>query len=547
MTTGFDAAPSSDRPLYKITIAASALMAAITLFLFLRFGRGVLVPDASAIVPMTNGFVALCGVAVCFLAFGRFKVLREPVSFWVGTSFAASSVMLVVYVLSFPSILKQGGEFVSLLPGPPAWILGISQILFSLLFLPATFDRQPTFLQKEGRSWIVVAVVIIYLAAVISAVLVLADRRLPAIVDPAGFFAPALYLLEGIALPFMGWAIVISLRRYRKSGEPLHGFAALSQIFFFCSIAVFFLSVRRFDVWWCCARVFAIGVCLSMLTGLLSGYISLFRRERENLMALRGTIDELNRTDNELRMRARSLAVAVEELESFSYSVSHDLRTQLHILTAFAYLLREEFGDKLGSVGDDYLNRIARSVDFMNSVIQCILKLSRISQHEIAFSHVPISAIAAGIIEELRHEEPGRVAETVVYENLTAFADESLVTVALGNLIRNAWKFSGRKPETHIEIGCEEKDGQRAFFVRDSGAGFDMTRAESLFRPFKRLHSESEFPGSGIGLAIVSRAIKRHGGRVWAESQPGLGACFYFTLSPAEGVLQSSSDAPLSN
>jgi signal transduction histidine kinase len=524
------------RPLLTTIGIAVVVSLVVVLIVYIRFGKGIGFPAAPVIVPLAHGFFAVAALAICFLAFGRYRVLRDPISFWIGTAFASTTVVMTVYVLSFPINLPRNGQFISLLPGPPAWILAFSQLTFSMLYLPAGLTRQPLKLRQLGRAWILYVAVIVYVSALCCAVLVLAGKRLPVLVGAGGTFKPAIYSLGSLPLLLMGTAALIALRGYRRSGEPLYGYTALSQIMFLFAYAVFYFSVQRYDLWWCGSRIFAAGACTAMLTGLLSGYLTLYRSELNHAHTLQRMVDELSTSEKELRTRAHELAIANEELESFSFSVSHDLRTQLHILTAFAYLLKEELGDKLGEAGNDYLFRIANSVDFMNTVIECILKLSRISRHDLSLSRVNMSSLAAELIDELRHEEPERTVEAVIQDGLSVSADKSLMTVALSNLIRNAWKFSGKNPNARIEIGCERKEERLVYFVRDNGAGFDMLHAEKIFKPFKRLHPDGDFPGSGIGLALVSRAIKRHGGTIWAVAQVNEGACFYFTLpgSPVE-------------
>jgi light-regulated signal transduction histidine kinase (bacteriophytochrome) len=356
------------------------------------------------------------------------------------------------------------------------------------------------------------------------------ENRLPALLDGRGYFVWPIQLLTVPALALAGACALLSRRRYCRSGDNLMGHAALSLLLYCSAFAIFCLSRYRFDLWWCLSRVAALGGSFAMLNGLLAGYVTLYRREHERGRALQSIIADLRRAEGLLSARAQALATANAELESFSYSVSHDLRTQLHILIAFVYLLEEEYGPLLGGDGRDYLQQISRSVESMNTVIRTILKLSGISQQEMNLTSVDISAIAASIIAELRQEEPYRRVETVVQDGLTACGDPSLVTVALANLIRNAWKFTGRKETARIEIGAAETGGQQAFFVRDNGAGFDTAQSDKMFKPFKRLHSQQEFTGTGIGLAIVERAVRRHGGRIWAEGEVEQGACFYFTL-----------------
>ncbi len=242
------------------------------------------------------------------------------------------------------------------------------------------------------------------------------------------------------------------------------------------------------------------------------------------------------RTEEELREHAEELAEANRNLESFSYSVSHDLKAPLRILTSFSDFLLEEYRDKIDSTGKNYLNRIRGNADKMNELIDDMLDLSRISRQEVVRREVNMSAMAESILKELDANAKERTARTIVRENVRAFADERLMNVVLTNLLGNAWKFTARVSDPYIEFGMEERNGEKVYFVRDNGAGFDSTRAQDLFIPFKRLHKNSEFAGTGIGLAIVQRVIKRHGGKVWARGEIGKGATFFFTTGEKAGL-----------
>jgi light-regulated signal transduction histidine kinase (bacteriophytochrome) len=219
------------------------------------------------------------------------------------------------------------------------------------------------------------------------------------------------------------------------------------------------------------------------------------------------------------------------ELDAFSYSVSHDLRAPLRAIDGFSSALDKEFGEGLHEHGRHYLGRIRAGVARMSDLIEDLLGLARISRAPLARQPVDLSGIARSVAAELASRPPGRVVEVRIEEGLSADADPRLATVALENLIGNAWKFTGKRDEPRIEVGRAPAAG-RAFFVRDNGAGFDMAHADRLFGPFQRLHSEAEFEGTGIGLATVQRIVRRHGGRIWAEGEPGKGATFHFTLEP---------------
>jgi DNA-binding response OmpR family regulator len=220
------------------------------------------------------------------------------------------------------------------------------------------------------------------------------------------------------------------------------------------------------------------------------------------------------------------------ELEAFSYSVSHDLRSPLRSIDGFSQLLLDDHADKLDARGQDYLRRVRESAQRMGELIDDLLLLSRVGRAELKRDRVDLSIIARTVAEELKRKDPSREIVLHIENQLFVEADGGLMRVVLDNLLGNAWKFTTKVSEARIEVGANCQDGGTVFFVRDNGAGFDMSYAEVLFRPFKRLHSESEFPGTGIGLATVHRIIDRHGGRIWADSTVGQGATFHFTISP---------------
>ena len=218
------------------------------------------------------------------------------------------------------------------------------------------------------------------------------------------------------------------------------------------------------------------------------------------------------------------------ELEAFSYSVSHDLRAPLRALDGFSLALVDDYGDQLDDTAKDYLARIRAASQRMGRLIDDMLALSRVSRQQMAREPVDLSALARGVLADLRDADPERVVVAEVTDGLNAAGDPALLRVALQNLIANAWKFSSRRPEAHIEVGVERHDGVTAYFVRDDGAGFDARYVDKLFTPFQRLHAAGEFPGTGVGLATVQRIVRRHGGTVWAVGAIDCGATFYFTL-----------------
>lgn len=241
-------------------------------------------------------------------------------------------------------------------------------------------------------------------------------------------------------------------------------------------------------------------------------------------------ITERRKAAEELALRADELARANAELEQFSYSVSHDLRAPLRAIDGFSRVLMEDFADDLGEEGTGYLMRVRANSQRMSALIDDLMDLSRITRSPLRRQKVDLSALAASVLDDLRRGEPDRSVEAAVEKGLVVNADAGLVRVALENLLSNAWKFTAREPVARIEFGATVRRGRRTYYVRDNGAGFDEAYAEKLFAPFQRLHAEQEFEGTGIGLATVQRVIHRHGGQTWAESEPGEGATFFFTL-----------------
>ena len=234
--------------------------------------------------------------------------------------------------------------------------------------------------------------------------------------------------------------------------------------------------------------------------------------------------------EDRVQQRTAQLQAAIDELEAFSYSVSHDLQAPLRSIEGFSRALVEDQGPSLPLESRRHLDRICAATNRMAQLIDDLLILSRVSREDLTRERVDVSDVVAGIAGTLRHREPDRSVTLVITPSMMACADARLLRVALENLLDNAWKFTRDSPDARVEVG-EMQDGvHQAFFVRDNGAGFDPTYAEKLFGPFQRLHAATEFPGTGIGLATVRRIVHRHGGRVWADGQRGQGACFYFTL-----------------
>ncbi len=227
---------------------------------------------------------------------------------------------------------------------------------------------------------------------------------------------------------------------------------------------------------------------------------------------------------------SKNLSAVNKELESFSYSVSHDLRSPLRALDGFSRALLEDYADKLDNDGKDYLIRICSAADRMATLIDDLLGLSRITRRRMQIVDINLNQLITPIIKELKKSNPARHADFVINETLMTKGDEHLLQIMMQNLMNNAWKFTARKPSTKITMGVTVIKDKKIFFIRDNGAGFNMEYADKLFGAFQRLHSQKEFEGTGIGLATVQRIINRHGGNIWAEGKVNEGATFYFSL-----------------
>ncbi|MBI1176324.1 response regulator [bacterium] len=258
-------------------------------------------------------------------------------------------------------------------------------------------------------------------------------------------------------------------------------------------------------------------------------------RKNNELEIARKELEKINRElDERVKQRTSQLDAANKELDSFCHAVSHDLRAPLRTISGFTELLTEKCQQHLDSEAKHFLGRIGEATNRMGELIDDLLGLSRVSREELQLNPTNLTALAERVIEHLREREPERKVDVQIAPDLKVQGDSRLLLIVLENLLGNAWKFSSKTPAPRIEAGVERDDaGNQVFFVKDNGAGFDMKYAEKLFTAFQRMHTQDDFPGTGVGLATVQRIIHRHGGDIWAESKAGEGATFRFTLKPA--------------
>jgi len=277
---------------------------------------------------------------------------------------------------------------------------------------------------------------------------------------------------------------------------------------------------------------------LDGLTRMQSNLAAAVQTLEQDIVKLEQAESEIQQLNTALEQRVADRTAQLEavnqELEAFSYSVSHDLRTPLRSIDGVSQALVEDYGEKLDSVGHDYLNRVRRAAQRMGQLIDDLLRLARVTRADMSVTRIDLSALAAVVTEDLCKHKGYCESTLTVHAGLAGRGDPALLRIVLENLLDNAWKYSSKIPGPKIELGRMVQDDRVIYFVRDNGAGFDMTYVNKLFGAFQRLHRDEEFAGTGVGLATVKRIIHRHGGEVWAEGCPGKGAVFYFTLSHSD-------------
>lgn len=277
-----------------------------------------------------------------------------------------------------------------------------------------------------------------------------------------------------------------------------------------------------------------ISILFLAMTVLLRHFINRLEKANTNLGQLNAELESrVAARTNELQEANQQLALTNEELEAFTASASHDLRSPLGTIAGQAGLLRDDIGRAMTDVMTQRIDRIQSNVTRSSEIIDGLLSLARVSRQELLNERVDISSLARNIAEDLRQQYPKHRVECVIESNLRVNADPRLMKSLLGNLLGNAWKYTSRIPNARVEVSCTQATGGIVFSVRDNGAGFDMSRSQRLFEPFQRLHSAAEFPGVGIGLAIVARIVRRYGGKITVDSESGRGTIFRFTLPAA--------------
>ena len=326
----------------------------------------------------------------------------------------------------------------------------------------------------------------------------------------------SLRILGIVLLACMIAALLVSAIFRRSVAGPITGLAETAR------------TVSREKNYSIRAKPIASNDELSTLIGAFNEMLSQIQERDAALLNARTELEQ------RVQERTKQLVAANRDLESFSYSVSHDLRGPLEIVNGMNYILNQQYGRELTPGVKDCLDRIQDAAKRMEHLIEDMLNLARVTKSEMHRERVDLSAMARQVVAELKQREPQRTVEIVIANSAIVNGDAHLLRVALDNLIGNAWKYSSNKSPSRIEFGAWSSEREMVYYVRDNGAGFDPRSAQRLFQPFQRLHPISEFPGTGIGLATVQRIIQKHGGRIWAEGVVDVGATFSFTLPESD-------------
>lgn len=523
-------------PAGRSDVRAVAVVLAVSAAFFLiaaPFAK-VQLPAITPFLPAYQAALLTTDVVTAVLLFGQFAILRSPSLLVLGCGYLFSAFMAAAHALSFPGLFAEGG-LVSGGGQTTAWIYFLWHGGFPMFVVGyALLEDHPSLRLSGSPSRAILGGVVAVLAAVFLLVLLTTAGHyaLPEIMtgdldsSTKIYVASATWLI-GLAALLMLW------RRPRRTVLDLWLIVVMAVWAFDVALASV-LNHGRFDVGWYAGRIYGLLAMSFILMVLLVEHSVLYARL---IAAGEAERREFLRAEE----KARELQAVNKDLEAFSYSVSHDLRAPLRSIDGFSRVLQEDYAEKLDPTALDHTARIRRAARRMNDLIDDMLNLAKISRADLHRAKVNLAEIARDIAETLRERAPDRKATFVIAEPIHAEGDSGLMRIALDNLLGNAWKFTSNRSPAEIEIGQRIVNGEPACFVRDNGAGFDMTYADKLFQAFQRLHDAKEFPGTGIGLAIVHRIVTKHGGRIWAESEPGKGTTFYFTL-PKLGQMSAAND-----
>ena len=472
-----------------------------------------------AFIPAYESAVALNDLLTAALLYGQFAILRSRGLLWLASGYLFSSLMAVPHALSFPGLFSSSGLLGSG-PQSTAWLYMFWHAGFPL-FVIAYALRKTTLAESEHTGLAVVKSIAGVAALVWSFSLVATAGHdlLPAIMR-GDHYTPLLIVVVTTVWLLGAAALVVVRQQQPRSVLDLWLLVVLTAWVFDTALSTV-LNAGRFDLGFYAGRIYGLVAATLLLILLLLENNVLYAR--------------LVSAHESERRKSRELAAANKELDSFSYSVSHDLRAPLRAVSGFVKILEDEYGDRLDADGHRYVAVIRDGCLRMAKLIEDLLHVAKLGRQPLLTERVELDRLVEQIVDELRSDGAANEVEFEVGTLGTVDADPTLLKQALVNLLSNAVKFSRKTARAHVKVGCVVgAAATKTFFVKDNGAGFDMRHASKLFGVFQRLHGK-EYDGTGVGLAIVHRVIERHGGRIWAEAEPGAGAAFYFTLQDPVG------------
>jgi signal transduction histidine kinase len=505
-------------------LAFAALLASVLAFLVIApFARVPLRP-VWAFIPTYESALVINDLMTSVLLFGQAAILGSAALLVLASGYLLTALMAGLHALSFPGLLSEAGLFGG--SQTTAWLYMLWHASFPLFVLGYAVLRDGARRPRSMPAALAGSIVAAIAAVCAFTLLATAGQGLlPPIMLGNGYTSWMLPVVSAVLL-LNGLALVAVWRRQPRSTLDLWLVVAMCAWLLDIALSAG-VNTGRFDVGFYAGRV----------CGILAGSFVLVMLLLENcvLYARLATVHqrELSKS-TELLKANRDLDAANRELDAFSYSVSHDLRAPLRGVDGCATILAEDYSERLGADGHRLIEAIRGDCRRMAQLIDDLLAFARLGRRALESRPVALNELVEAILDELLPAREGRDIRFTVGELGTAEGDPALLKAAFTNLLSNAIKFTGRKEHATVDVGSLRDpafDGA-IYFVKDDGAGFDMRHAEKLFRVFERLHRQDEYEGTGVGLAIVQRIIERHGGRIWAEAEPGRGATFYFTLRP---------------
>jgi signal transduction histidine kinase len=499
------------------------LVASLALFLIAAPFAKVQLPAVAAFLPAYQSALIMTDLVASVMILGQFAILRSPPLLVLGCGYLFSALMAIAHALSFPGLFTEGG----LVTGggqTTAWIYFIWHGGFPLFVLGYAILPRNSASAWAGSAAKPIArgvACVFALSALVVFMTTAGHDFLPPIMRGDLDNSTKVYVATATWVIGVAALIVLGQRKQRTVLDLW--LIGVMAVWAFDAALASVLNHGRFDVGWYAGRVYGLTAMGLILMVMLVENSVLYAR----LIAAREGEQREHRRAEE---KTAALQAMNQDLEAFSYSVSHDLRGPLRSIDGFSKVLQEDYGEKLDAEGWKTTDRIRRAAQKMGDLLEDMLNLAKVSRADLRRAEIDLSKLAREIAETLRERSPDRTARFLISEPIQAQGDSGLMRIALDNLLSNAWKFTCNRSPAEIEIGLREVNGESACYVRDNGAGFDMAYANRLFQAIHRLRDVRDFPGTGIGLAIVHRIVTKHGGRIWVESEPGKGTTFYFTL-----------------